>query len=391
MVFTDSDGAEAEDSSEAVGYNGCVRDSGVRQFRRPPRVQPNRRDAELAALVANIPGAIYRCALDRNYTMAMISDEIERISGYPASDFILNRARSFVSVIHPDDRADVEREIADATSEDRPFALEYRIVRADGSVAWVLERGQLVVDADDQVSLHGVVFDISERKRAEDVLRRREAEEARIAELEAARARIIAAQDETRRQIERDLHDGAQQRLVTLALILRMVKTKLAGNPEAAAGLLDQALDAVAEATAELRELARGIHPALLTDRGLPAAVDVLAERAPLPVTVQCALSERLPAPVEAAGYYLVAEALTNVARHAEATTATVCLARRSGCAVVSVEDDGIGGASSDAGSGLRGLLDRIDALGGSFRVRSEPGKGTRIEAEIPLTFEPPS
>jgi PAS domain S-box-containing protein len=391
VVFTDSDGAEAEDSSEAVGYNGCVRDSGVRQFRRPPRVQPNRRDAELAALVANIPGAIYRCALDRNYTMAMISDEIERISGYPASDFILNRARSFVSVIHPDDRADVEREIADATSEDRPFALEYRIVRADGSVAWVLERGQLVVDADDQVSLHGVVFDISERKRAEDVLRRREAEEARIAELEAARARIIAAQDETRRQIERDLHDGAQQRLVTLALILRMVKTKLAGNPEAAAGLLDQALDAVAEATAELRELARGIHPALLTDRGLPAAVDVLAERAPLPVTVQCALSERLPAPVEAAGYYLVAEALTNVARHAEATTATVCLARRSGCAVVSVEDDGIGGASSDAGSGLRGLLDRIDALGGSFSVRSEPGKGTRIEAEIPLTFEPPS
>jgi PAS domain S-box-containing protein len=145
-----------------------VRDSGVRQFRRPPRVQPNRRDAELAALVANIPGAIYRCALDRNYTMAMISDEIERISGYPASDFILNRARSFVSVIHPDDRADVEREIADATSEDRPFALEYRIVRADGSVAWVLERGQLVVDADEQVSLHGVVFDISERKRAED-------------------------------------------------------------------------------------------------------------------------------------------------------------------------------------------------------------------------------
>jgi PAS domain S-box-containing protein len=365
VAVTDSDGAEAEDSSEAVGYNGCVRASGVRRFRRPPRVEPNRRDAELAALVANIPGAIYRCALDRNYTMAMISDEIERISGYPASDFILNRARSFASVIHPDDRADVEREIADATGADRPFALEYRIIRADGSVAWVLERGQLVVDSDDQVSLHGVVFDISERKRAEDVLRLREAEEARIAELEAARARIIAAQDETRRQIERDLHDGAQQRLVTLALMLRMVKTKLPDDPDAAAVLLDQALDIVAEATAELRELARGIHPALLTNQGLAAAVDVLARRTPVPVEVQCSLPERLPAPIEAAVYYVVAEALTNIARYAEATRVTICVARRSGSALVSVEDDGIGGASPDAGSGIRGLGDRIDALGG--------------------------
>jgi PAS domain S-box-containing protein len=362
-----------------------MRTSGVRQFRPPPRVEPNRRDAELAALVANIPGAIYRCALDRNYTMAMISDEIERISGYPASDFILNRARSFASVIHPDDCADVERQIAEATREDRTFALEYRIVRADGSVAWVLDRGQLVVDSQDQVSLHGVVFDITERKRAEEVLRRRETEEARIAELEAARARIIAAQDETRRQIERDLHDGAQQRLVTLALTLRMVKTKLPGDPDAAAGLLDQALDTVTEATAELRELARGIHPALLTGKGLAAAVDVLADRAPVPVEVQCMLSERLPAPIEAAAYYVVAEALTNVARYAEATRVTVCIARRSGSALVSVEDDGIGGASSDAGSGIRGLVDRIDALGGSLTVRSEAGKGTRIAAQIPL------
>jgi signal transduction histidine kinase len=252
-------------------------------------------------------------------------------------------------------------------------------------VAWVLDRGQLVADADDQVSLHGVVFDITERKSAEEVLRRREAEAARIADLEAARARIIAAQDETRRQIERDLHDGAQQRLVTLALTLRMVKTKLAKDPAAASALLDQALETVGEATAELRELARGIHPALLTDQGLPAAVDVLAQRAPVPVKVQCSLPERLPAPIEAAAYYVVAEALTNVARYAEATRVTVRVARRSGCAHVSVEDNGVGGASSDAGSGIRGLVDRIDALGGSLEVRSEPGRGTRIDAKIPL------
>jgi PAS domain S-box-containing protein len=130
------------------GYNRPVRASAVRHFRRPPLVEPNRRDVELAALVANVPGAIYRCALDPDWTMAMISDEIERISGYPASDYILNRARSFASVIHPDDRADVDREIRTATRENRTYALEYRIVRADGTVAWVLERGQLVVDSD---------------------------------------------------------------------------------------------------------------------------------------------------------------------------------------------------------------------------------------------------
>src|SRR5262249_17757386 len=153
---------------------------------------------ELAALVANVPGAIYRCALDQDWTMTMISDEIERISGYPPSDFVHNRARTFASIIHPDDRADVEREVRAATREDRPYALEYRIVRHDGEVAWVLERGQLVVESDDQAWLHGVLFDITERKHAEDVLRRREAEEARIRELKAARGRIIAAQDAIR-------------------------------------------------------------------------------------------------------------------------------------------------------------------------------------------------
>ena len=366
-------------------YNRRVEASAVRHLRRPPRVEPNRRDVELAALVANVPGAIYRCALDRDWTMAMISDEIERISGYPPSDYILNRVRSFESVIHPDDREAVDREIRTATRENRTYALEYRIIRADGTVAWVIDRGQHVVDSDDQGSLHGVIFDITERKRAEEVLRRREAEEARIAELSAARARIIAAQDEIRRRIERDLHDGAQQRLVTLALVLRTMKGKLPDDTDAAAVLLDDAIGLLAEATTELRELARGIHPAVLTDKGLAMAVDALAARAPVPVEVHCSLSERFPDPIEAAAYYVVAESLTNVARYAKATRVTVRLAREDGSALVEVEDDGIGGADPGGGSGIRGLIDRIDALDGSLDVRSEPGRGTRIQAQIPL------
>jgi PAS domain S-box-containing protein len=362
-----------------------VSSSAVRHLRQPARVEPDARDVELAALIANVPGAIYRCALDRDWTMALVSDEIERISGFPASDFVENACRTFASVIHPDDRDEVEREVRAATAADRPFALEYRIVRADGTTAWVLERGQRVAGHGGVSWLHGVIFDITERKLAEEVLRQRETEHARMAELKAARARIIAAQDTTRRQIERDLHDGAQQRLVTLALTLRTIKTKLRADPESASSLLDEAIEHLSQATAELRELARGIHPAVLTDKGLPAAVEGLASRAPVPGDVDCSLSERLPAPVEVAAYYVVAEALTNVARYARATNATIRLARQDGHALVEVADDGIGGVNPEAGSGIRGLTDRIDALDGSLDVFSQPGIGTRLQVSIPL------
>ena len=362
-----------------------MRQSRVRLFRRPPRAEPRGRDAELAALVANVPGAIYRCAHDADWTMATISDEIERISGYPASDFIDNARRTFASIIHPDDGEEVAREVRDATEADRTFALEYRIVRADGEVVWVLERGQNVVEADGRAALHGAIFDITERRRAEEVLRQREAEQARIAELEAARARILAAQDATRRQIERDLHDGAQQRLVSLALLLRMVKSKLVDDPATAEVFLDDAIECLVEAIAELRELARGIHPAVLTEKGLEAAVAGLASRAPIPVEIECSLPERLPGPIETAAYYVVAESLTNVARYAEASRATVRLGRENGFALVEVEDDGVGGVNPDAGSGLRGLTDRIDALDGTLAVFSERGAGTRLHARIPL------
>jgi signal transduction histidine kinase len=278
----------------------------------------------------------------------------------------------------------VEREVREAVAEDRPYGLEYRIVRADGAIAWVLERGQRVRSVEDEAPLHGVIFDITERRRAQEMLRLREAERARIAELKASRARIIAAQDATRRKVERDLHDGAQQ-LVALALTMRLAKAKLRDDPDAASALLDEAIRALAKATEELRDLARGIHPAVLTEHGLARAVAALADRAPLPVEVHCSLSERLAGPVEAAAYYVVAESLTNVARYSQATKVTILLARQNGSAFVEVEDDGVGGADPEAGSRLRGLADRIDALDGSLAVSSEPGKGTRIQVRIPL------
>jgi len=331
-------------------------------------VETDERDRELAAIVANVPGAIYRCALDADWTMAVISDEIERISGYPAADFVQSARRTFGSIIHPDDREDVHRQVRTATSADRPFGLEYRIVRADGTTAWVLERGQQVVGADGAACLHGVIFDVTERR-----------------ELRAQRARIIAAQDETRRQIGRDLHDGAQQRLVSVALALRAVRSQLPDDPAAAAAMADEAIAELAGATEELRELARGIHPPVLTDYGLPTAVPALAARATLPIDVACTLTHRLPAAVEIAAYYVVSESLTNMARYARATRGSVELSCAEDTLLVRIADDGVGGADPEGGSGLRGLRDRIDALDGSITVISEPGHGTTVSVRIPL------
>jgi len=207
---------------------------------------------------------------------------------------------------------------------------------------------------------------------------------ARVEELQASRARLVEASDTARRQLERDLHDGAQQRLVALALDLRLARGKVGSDPEAAAQLLDASIDELAAATDELRELARGIHPALLTDRGLGPALDALTSRAPLPVELTSALDDRLPGPVESAAYFVVAEALTNVARYARATHAAVSVAQTNGSLVVEIRDDGIGGADPAAGSGLRGLADRIAALDGRLDVTSPSGSGTVVRAEVP-------
>jgi signal transduction histidine kinase len=207
---------------------------------------------------------------------------------------------------------------------------------------------------------------------------------AQLTEVQASRQRIVEAGDRERRRVERDLHDGAQQRLVTLAVSLAMLREHGTGDL-ATDTALGEASEELRQALRELRELARGIHPAILTEEGLGAAVESLAQRAAPSVCVRTDLGGRLPAPVEATAYFVVSEALTNVAKYARATRTSVDLQQRAGSLHLEVADDGVGGADVQAGSGLRGLTDRVAALGGSLRVESPPGAGTRVVVEIPL------
>ena len=206
----------------------------------------------------------------------------------------------------------------------------------------------------------------------------------RVDDLRDARARIIAAADAERRRIERDLHDGAQQRLVALSLTLGMAESRLK-DPDAAAPLIAQAREEARLAVQELRELASGIHPALLSERGLGPALEALAGRAPIPVTVTGIPEQRLPPPIESAAYFTTAEALTNVAKYAQADFASVDLTVLPGRLRLAIADDGVGGADLQTGTGLRGLRDRVEALDGRLEVDSPPGVGTTVVAEIPL------
>ena len=206
----------------------------------------------------------------------------------------------------------------------------------------------------------------------------------RLAELQASRERIITAGDAERRRIERNLHDGAQQRLVTLALQLSLIQRRIRQDPGDAEQLVTSASDELARSLEELRELARGIHPAAL-DQGLAPALDALAMRSAVPTTVACDVGSRLPEAVEFAAYFVASEALTNVAKYAQASTATVRVTRTPATLVVEIRDDGIGGADPTAGTGLLGLADRVAALGGRFQVSSPPAGGTVVTAEMPL------
>jgi PAS domain S-box-containing protein len=235
-------------------------------------------------------------------------------------------------------------------------------------IAW--RSAPVLDDAGRVVRIVAGGLDITERKRQEE-------------ELRASRARIVAAGDDERRRLERNLHDGAQQRLVSLALALRLAESKLGADPDGAAAILSSAGEELAHALAELRELARGIHPAVLTDRGLNAALEGLAARTPLPVELEL-LPGRLPEAVEAAAYYVVAEAVANVVKHAGASAIEVRTAAVDGLVTVEVADDGAGGADP-GGSGLRGLADRVAVLEGRLRVESRDGGGTRVVAEIPV------
>jgi PAS domain S-box-containing protein len=203
-------------------------------------------------------------------------------------------------------------------------------------------------------------------------------------QLRASRTRLVQAADIERRRLERNLHDGAQQRLVALALSLRLAAASLPPEAQRARDLLAAAREELNHALEELRELARGIHPGVLAERGLVAALDALAARSALPLELEVE-AERLPEPIEAAIYYVVAESITNAAKHAQATHVRVLVRGEPGRALVTVADDGIGGADARTGSGLRGLGDRVEALGGTLLVTSPPGEGTCVHAEVPV------
>lgn len=204
---------------------------------------------------------------------------------------------------------------------------------------------------------------------------------AQLTAVKESRARIVAAGDRERRRIERDIHDGAQQRLVALALELRGAERRLDGD---AATVLGNAVAQLQLAVEELRELARGVHPTILTEAGLGGALESLADRTPLVITVDDASSGRMPPEVEATAYFVACEALANVVKHAGATHAAIGVERRDGLLVIGISDDGVGGAQPLDGSGLHGLADRVEALGGRLTVEDANGGGTRVQAEIP-------
>jgi signal transduction histidine kinase len=205
------------------------------------------------------------------------------------------------------------------------------------------------------------------------------------AELIASRARIVAAADEARRRLERDLHDGAQQRLVSFGLQLRMAQASVPAELDDLKSDLSQLVSGVTGVSTELQEISRGIHPAILSEGGLGPALKSLARRSTVPVSFDVAIEQRLPDPVEVGAYYVAAEALTNAAKHAQASEVSVRAETRDHALYLSIQDNGIGGADSRKGSGLVGLKDRIEALGGQILVESPRGRGTFMRVTIPL------
>ena len=296
----------------------------------------------------------------------------ERVFGYPAADAV--GADMAELIVPPSLRALHRAAFAQYLQTEQARVLGRRLeltaMKSDGS-EFPVELTITRIKVPGPPKFTGYIRDTTELKRAE-------------ADLAASRARVVEAADTERRRLERDLHDGAQQRLVNLGLTLRLARSRLGEEQAEAAGLVDEAIEQLSAATVELREFARGIHPAVLSDGGLGPALTSLVEGSRADVELVEAPEERLPPLVEATAYFLVAEALTNVARYAEASRTEVSATRRDGELVIEVRDDGRGGADPAGGSGLRGLADRVSALGGELEVVSPAGDGTVIRSRIP-------
>ena len=330
------------------------------------RLDDLRRERDFVRSVVQAAPSLF-CLVDREGRVVRFNRTLEKTLGLTEDDPSA-RGQFFWDVfVAPDEREGVRQNFLACPGEN-----ETRWITSAGEELIVAWRVTELVDEGGEPRALITGVDITERKRQE-------------VEIRGSRARIVEAASAERRRLERNLHDGAQQRLVSISLFLRLAEGKVKTDPDGAEQLLRQAGEELARALEELRELARGIHPAILTDRGLEPALQSLVTRSPVPVTLAAAPEERLPENVEAAAYYVVSEALTNVAKYAQASSATVRVSRDNGRAVVEVADDGVGGADPSAGTGLRGLVDRVEALDGRLEVESVPGAGTRIRAEIPV------
>jgi PAS domain S-box-containing protein len=310
--------------------------------------------------------------MDAEGDVVEVNAATERMFGYTAEEMV---GRELAELIVPARMREAHRrgvrEFAETgTGKMLGHPMELPAMRKDGSEFPVeIAISQPALPGPPQFT--GFLRDVTRRKQDERALR-------------ASRARIVEAADAERRRIERNLHDGAQQRLVALSLILRLAERKLAAAGGDEHELVHQAAAELGDALTELRELARGIHPAVLTDRGLRPALEMLAGRAAVPVELEFEVAERLPDAVEAAAYYLVSEAITNTAKYARASLVRVRVSRRDSVVTVRVADDGVGGADAAGGSGLRGLADRVEALGGTLVVKSPRGEGTTLTARLP-------
>ncbi len=340
--------------------------------RRRLEAEKERERAFLNAIANNAPSMLCLVDEEGRLTQGGANIAFEQTLGYePAEIGGQVRWEHFVDPAEADAvRALVHAVVAGGESKEH----DNTWVSSDGrqlSVAWTCTP---LPEIDERRLFLITGVDITERKRITE-------------DLHASRARLVRAEDRARRALERNLHDGAQPRLVALSVALRLVESQLATAPAAAGQLLSGAREELTQALADLRELARGIHPAVLTDRGLRPALEMLASRTPVPVEVVVP-DERFAPEAEAAAYYVIAETLTNVAKYAQASAARVEVAQQNGSLHVLVTDDGIGGADPLGGSGLRGLVDRVAVLDGTLEVDSPPGKGTVIRAQIPLAEE---
>jgi len=323
-------------------------------------------------------GAILESALDciitidHNGRVLEFNSAAEQTFGYKADEIV---SREMVEMLVPpglrdQHRAGFARYLETGDARILGHRLEITGMRADGT-EFPVELTITRIPLPGPPAFTGFVRDITERKESER-------------ELRASRARLVGAQNAERRRLERNLHDGAQQRLVSLALTLRLARDGVPEQDGQTVELLERAQEELKLALNELRELARGIHPAVLSERGLAPALEGVAARSTVPVELADLPEERLPEPIEAAVYYVVCEALVNVAKHANATNARVSVAQDDGQIVVEVSDDGAGGADAAHGSGLRGLADRVEALDGRLVLLSEES-GTTLRAAIPL------